>query len=283
MPDTVAALGTFDGVHVGHRAVLESALQYSGLCPICLSFKNTPKNALGMPTPLLLTDEQRAEKIKQVGFSKVVLFDFDEIRNQSPAEFLDFIVSKYHIKALCCGYNYRFGAAGKGDVAFLSDYCKANGLNLTVTQAVSVGGHPVSSTDIRAKITEGMMEEANAMLGYPFFVEGRIVHGFKRGRTLGFPTINQDLPQGICCPKYGVYASSVLMENKRYKGMTNIGDNPTFSLPTAKAETYIHGFSGDIYGKLVKVELLRFLRPEIRFDSAEQLRVQLKSDLEKIL
>ena len=283
MQDTVAALGTFDGVHTGHRAVLESALQYSALRPICLSFKNTPKNALGVQTPLLLTDAQRVEKIKQAGFLEVVLFDFNTIRDQSPAEFLDFIVAKYHIRALCCGFNYRFGAGGKGDTAFLRAYCKEKGLQLTVTEAVTIGGQPISATGIRARIAAGQIEEANAMLGYAFFIEGNIVHGFKRGRTIGFPTINQDLPHGICCPKYGVYASSVLVEGKRYKGMTNIGDNPTFSLPAAKAETYIHGFSGDIYGKYAKVELLRFLRPEIRFASAEQLRAQLQSDLKTIL
>lgn len=283
MQNTVAALGTFDGVHLGHRAVLESALQYSVLRPICLSFKNTPKNALGIQTPLLLTDAQRVEKIKQAGFSGVVLFDFDAVRQMSPAAFLDFIVSTYHIRALCCGFNYRFGAGGKGNTDFLRAYCKENGLQLTVAKAVTVGGQPVSATGIRAQIMAGRIAQANTLLGYPYFIEGKIVHGFKRGRTLGFPTINQEIPLGICCPKYGVYTSSVLVEGRRYKGITNIGDNPTFSLPVAKAETYIHGFSGDIYGKYAKVELLQFLRPEIRFTSVEALKNQIQKDLQTIL
>ncbi|MBQ7288960.1 MAG: riboflavin biosynthesis protein RibF [Clostridia bacterium] len=283
MQSTVAALGTFDGVHIGHHAVLESALGHDGLRPICLSFQSTPKNALGIQTPLLLTDAQRTEKIKQTGFAEVVLFDFAAVRHQLPAEFLDFIVKTYQIRALCCGFNYRFGADGRGDIDFLRRYCAQNDLRLTVTDAVTVNGVPVSSTEIRTRISGGEIEQANTMLGYNFFIAGIIVHGFKRGRTIGFPTINQDIEPTLCCPKHGVYVSSVLVDGKRYKGLTNIGNNPTFALPAAKAETYIHGFSGDIYGKHAKVELLHFVRPEIRFTSADQLKAQIQSDLKTIL
>ena len=283
MQNTVAALGTFDGVHTGHSAVLQSALQYKNLTPICLSFIGTPKNALGIKTPLLLTDEQRVEKIKQMGFRQVVLFDFAEVRGLDPVAFLDKIRKEYGISAFCCGFNYRFGAGGAGDTALLKNYCEENGLLLTVTDAVAVDGVTVSSTEIRSRISEGNIREANALLGYPFFVEGVIVHGFKRGRTIGFPTINQDIGKELCCPRYGVYVSSVTVEGKQYKGLTNIGDNPTFDLPTPKAETYIHKFSGDIYGKHAKVELLDFVRPEIRFKSAEQLKAQIDLDLKTIL
>lgn len=283
MQNTVAALGTFDGVHSGHRAVLQSALQYKNLTPICISFSGTPKNALGAKTPLLLTDAQRVEKIKQMGFSEVVLFDFAEVRGLQPTEFLKKIKKEYGINAFCCGFNYRFGAGGAGDTALLRQYCKQNGLSLTVSDAVIIDGVTVSSTEIRTLVAEGNIREANALLGYPFFVEGMIVHGFKRGRTIGFPTINQDIGKELCCPRFGVYVSSVTVEGKRYKGLTNIGDNPTFDLPTPKAETYIHEFSGDIYGKHAKVELLDFVRPEIRFQSGEQLKAQIDLDLKTIL
>lgn len=283
MQNTVAALGTFDGVHIGHRAVLENVRRYPALRPICLSFKNTPKNALGLQTPLLLTDAQRVAKIEAAGFKQVVLFDFAAVRHQSPVEFLDSVVNTYHVRAFCCGFNYRFGAGGRGDTDFLRAYCREHGLQLAVADAVTAGGVAVSSTEIRSRIAAGQIEQANAMLGYAFFIEGKIVHGFKRGRTIGFPTINQDIPPARCCPKYGVYVSSVLVEGRRYKGLTNIGDNPTFSLPSAKAETYIHGFSGEIYGKHAVVELLHFVRPEIRFSSAEELKAQIQSDLKTIL
>lgn len=283
MQNTVAALGTFDGVHIGHRAVLQSALQYQALSPICLSFKNTPKNMLGIKTQLLLTDAQRVEKIKQAGYKEVVLLDFEAVRNQTPACFLNYIVKTYGIRALCCGFNYRFGAHGAGDTVFLRQYCAMHDLQLTIADAVMMDGVSVSATQIRACIAAGQIEQANAMLGYPFFIEGMIVHGFKRGRTIGFPTINQDILPEICCPKYGVYVSSVLVNGQCYKGLTNIGDNPTFALSAAKAETYIHGFSGEIYGKHAKVELLRFVRPEIRFSSAEQLKAQICTDLKTIL
>ena len=283
MQNTVAALGTFDGVHLGHKAVLQAALEYSDLIPVCISFKSTPKNALGVETPLLLTDEQRIEKIKELGFKEVILLDFNEVRNQSPAEFLSGIIEKYNIAAICCGFNYRFGLGGAGDTALLSQYCEENKIRLTVSKEVKIKGITVSSTEIRRLIAEGEIGRANEMLGFPYFIEGNIVHGFKRGRTLGFPTINQDISNKLCSPKYGVYRSEVSVEGKRYRGLTNIGNNPTFSLPTVKAETYIHEFSGEIYGKHARVELLEFIRPEIRFSTAEQLKKQLQRDLKTII
>ncbi len=283
MQKTVAALGTFDGVHIGHRKVLLSAASYSDLTPICISFKNTPKNALGIKTPLLLTDEQRTEKIKGLGFKEVVLLDFNSVRNLSPADFLKTITEKYNIGAICCGFNYHFGIGGVGNTELLKEYCEQNKIELTIADKVEIKRVTVSSTEIRRLIMGGEISAANEMLGYPYFIEGNIVHGFKRGRTLGFPTINQDIANELCCPKFGVYRSMVTVEGNRYKGLTNVGNNPTFELPTAKAETYIHEFSGEIYGKFAKVELLDFVRGEIKFESAEQLKEQINQDLKVII
>lgn len=282
MLNSVVALGTFDGVHLGHTAVLKSVSLYDDLVPVCLSFKGTPKSELGQNTPLLLDDDRRTEKIKALGFESVELFCFRDIKNLSPRQFLDMIVAKYSVKAICCGFNYRFGKNGEGDTDFLKKYCNENGIGLNVVGKVTVDGETVSSTLIRQYITDGNIEKANRLLGYRYSIEGEILHGFKRGRELGFPTVNQDMPRAICCPKFGVYSSFVTLDGKEYKGLTNIGNNPTFGLDTVKAETYIHGFSGNAYGKSAKIELVRFIRPEMRFDSADKLREQLKIDLEKV-
>lgn len=277
---TVAALGTFDGVHIGHAAVLRGALSLAGgYSPVALSFAGSPRGALsGSPVPLLLSDAKKAEKLREAGFRRVVLQDFAALRDVSAEEYLTAITREYGIGALSCGFNYRFGEGARGDTELLGRFCRENGIRLFVAEPVLYGGEPVSSSRVRGCVAEGELADANAMLGYPFAVEGEVTHGFRRGRTLGFPTINQELDPTLVTPRRGVYRSRVTLEGGVYRGLTNIGCAPTFGGVTVRAETYLEGFSGDAYGRFAVTELLDFVRPEEKFPSPDALRRRIAED-----
>ncbi len=272
-----AALGTFDGVHIGHRGVLEQALQ-SGLCPVAVSFRLPPKGQMGESAPLLMLPEEKERVLRQMGFKEQMYLDFAAVRDLSPGAFLDGLFATYPIKTVCCGFNYRFGKNGAGDVAFLQEYCRAKGAELWVCDGVQVQGQTVSSTQIRQLIAQGDMPKAAEMLGRNYSISGPVVHGDARGRTIGFPTVNQAIHPALVTPKFGVYAARCRIKGQTYTAVTNIGLRPTFQLDQPMAETYICGFTGDLYGQNLTVELLRFLRPEKRFGSLEELQSAIAAD-----
>ncbi len=280
--DHVIVLGTFDGLHKGHKAVLNAALNFKTLSPVAVTFSEPPKRKTqNVFVPMLLTFEKKTEMLESMGFSEIFVLDYDEVHDLEPIEFLDMLFEKYSIKAVVCGFNYRFGKGGQGDAALLSHYCFEHGAEAVVVPAATVSGQTVSSSLIREMIANGDISFANMLLGHPFSFDATVIHGEERGRTMGFPTINQQLNEQLAVPRFGVYASAVTVDGKDYPAVTNIGIRPTFLLKKPLCETYIIDFEGDLYGENVTLKLLSFMREEERFDNLEQLAAAIESDKEK--
>jgi riboflavin kinase/FMN adenylyltransferase len=219
--------------------------------------------------------------LKTMGFSEIFVLDYDEVHDIEPSDFLDMLFGKYEVKAVVCGFNYRFGKGGQGDAALLSHYCSEHGAEAVVVPATTVSGQTVSSSLIRELIANGDISFANTLLGRPFSFDSEVIHGEERGRTMGFPTINQQLDEQLAIPAFGVYATAVTIDGKDYPGVTNIGIRPTFLLKKPLCETYIIGFEGDLYSKTITIKLLSFMREEQRFQSLEELAYAIENDKEK--
>ena len=271
--ELAAALGSFDGLHLGHRQVIGNTLSAPGLRPAVITFQQNPSFSLQKkPVPLLTTNEQKLALLEEMGVEVVYLLPFDRIRDMEPEDFVEVLYRVCRIRALSCGFNFRFGKNGRGDAGLLKELCREKGIELSVTPPVSVAGETVSSTRIRACLEQGDVQQAGQLLGRPFGYDFEVTHGRQLGRTWGTPTINQPFPAGYVLPRFGVYASLVEVEGQKYYGVTNIGVKPTVGSDCALSETWIPEFSGDLYGKKVPVELLDFIRPERKFDSLDQLK-----------
>ena len=271
--ELAAALGSFDGLHLGHRQVIGNTLSVPGLRPAVITFQQNPSVSLQKkPVPLLTTNEQKLALLEEMGVEVVYLLPFDRIRDMEPEDFVEALYRVCRVRALSCGFNFRFGKNGRGDAGLLKELCREKGIELSVTPPVSVAGETVSSTRIRACLEQGDVQQAGQLLGRPFGYDFEVTHGRQLGRTWGTPTINQPFPAGYVLPRFGVYASLVEVEGQKYYGVTNIGVKPTVGSDCALSETWIPEFSGDLYGKKVPVELLDFIRPERKFDSLDQLK-----------
>lgn len=271
--ELAAALGSFDGLHLGHRQVIGNTLSAPGLRPAVITFQQNPSVSLQKkPVPLLTTNEQKLALLEEMGVEVVYLLSFEQIRDMEPEDFVEALYRICRVRALSCGFNFRFGKNGRGDAGLLKELCREKGISLSVTPPVSVAGETVSSTRIRACLEQGDVQQAGQLLGRPFGYDFEVTHGRQLGRTWGTPTINQPFPAGYVLPRFGVYASLVEVEGQKYYGVTNIGVKPTVGSDCALSETWIPEFSGDLYGKKVPVELLDFIRPERKFDSLDQLK-----------
>ena len=278
---TAVALGNFDGMHVGHMAVLEGAksFQKDGLVPVAVLFdEHSMKAITGIAPPMLMTVGERNEYIIKKGL-KLETIIFNEIKNLSPEDFVEkILVEKLRAGAICCGYNYRFGKDAAGSAETMRKICDRLGIKCKIAGEVDVAGHAVSSTQIRSLIENGETEKAHEMLGHKFGFSSPVIDGDKRGRRLGFPTINQELPQELVLPRFGVYRTDVTVGNKRYKGVTNIGKRPTVGTEKILSETYIIDFDESIYGESVDIRLIKFIRSERKFSSFDELARQIKTD-----
>lgn len=277
------ALGFFDGVHLGHRAVIGSCVKDSGdRTSVVLTFRESPAKALGRTPPPLLTDNARkAELTEQLGADELIFADFGDVKDMTPAEFVQkILVEKLNAKRVFCGFNFRFGRGGAGDTAALEKLCAEKGIVARVTEPVYLDGEQVSSSLIRALIADGSIDRANRLLGCRFAIDGSIAGGNHLGAGMGFPTVNLPIGDGTAVPRFGVYASDVVIDGVRYKGATNIGVHPTVGENDKPlCETFLLDFGGgDLYGKRVRCELKAFIRPEKRFDSMEELSEQIRQD-----
>ena len=276
------ALGTFDGLHIGHKKVLLSdTSEYDE--KIALMFTEHPQKALSGDVPgELVTDKKRNQLLKEWGYTPEYL-DFTEVSRLSPEEFVDkILIEKFNATALCCGFNYRFGNGARGDVSILKKLCAEREIKLTVCNQVEYDGAPVSSTRIRECIKNGDIRTANKMLGRYFSYNFELVHGDARGRTLGSPTINQFFSDNFTVADYGVYASFTVVDGKKYISVTNIGIRPTIKGGSEKrSETNIVGFDGDLYGQDIEVFLVEKLRGERAFNSLDELSARISADREK--
>jgi len=278
---SAVALGSFDGLHKGHTAVINSSLSFAarGLIPCVLLFDKHPQQILTGKAPAeILPVSLKINELEKMGVRHFMV-SFEEVRNLTAREFVEeILIKKLDAKAVCCGYDYRFGHDGKGDAELLKELCAEFHLELKVTAAVNYKGEPVSSTRIRAAIEAGDIETANEMLGRAFSYNFEVVSGKRLGRRLGTPTINQQFPEGFVVPKYGVYISKAFVKDKWHVAVTDIGFRPTFESNTLRSETCILDFSGNLYGKNVEVGLLKYLRPEQKFTTLDGLSNQIKQD-----
>jgi riboflavin kinase/FMN adenylyltransferase len=280
------ALGSFDGLHKGHKAVLACALSYGerGLVPCALLFASHPLLTLtGCAPEEILQSSVRDRLLYGMGGEEKFI-DFTEVCAMSPDEFFEeILVKRLSAGAVCCGENYRFGSGGAGGVKELKALCEKNGVSLTVAPTVMFVGEPVSSTRIRFAVKQGDIPLANAMLGRPFCYEAVVKHGYRRGHLIGAPTINQYFDSGFIVPETGVYASSVVLGGREYAGVTNIGRRPSFENEDLRSETCILGFDGDLYGECVQVNLFEYIRGEIKFPDMDRLKAQISLDAEKAI
>lgn len=281
--NTAVALGFFDGLHRGHRRVISSAVQ-SGLTPVCLTFSQSPKSVIsGRETPSLMTLDDKLAALDKLGVEHVYLTDFRAVMRLGARDFFErVLVGALKAKALSCGFNYRFGRNAEGDADMLVRLCGEHGVRLTVVPPEKDGGEVVCSTLIKKLVAEGNIRRANSLLCGKFGVREKITHGSRVGRTLGTPTINQPMPEGLIAPKYGVYASSVTLESgQRFCGVTNVGVKPTVGGKIPLWETWMPRYSGgEIYGQTADVRLLDFIRGERKFDSLDALKAEILNNSE---
>lgn len=280
---TAVALGYFDGIHMGHRAVLSKAVERAkakDLVPVIMLFDIHPRRLISGKVPPVLTSEHKKRQVlKKMGFT-VVEFNFREAMDYSPEEFVEkILVERLNARVVTCGYDYHYGKGGKGDSKSLLVELSKRNIEFYSLEPILLGGEAISSTRIRELIAKGEIEKANTMLGYSFCYDFVVEKGDGLGRTLGFPTINQFFKKDFIVPRYGVYASYTVVDGKRYASVTNVGIRPTFKKDSMRSETCILDFSGNLYGKNVEVSLIAYLRDEIAFESPEELKKAIDKDI----
>lgn len=277
----ITALGNFDGVHIGHAALLKTCVNEAerlGARPMIWTFE---RHRLSPP---YITDKPaKLGLFRRFGIDDVCFEVFEDFRDLSPEEFVrDVLVGTHNCTAAVCGFNFRFGKGGLGTAETLTELCRAYGIECIVCGAVEYEGRPVSSTRIRKALTDGDIKAVNAMLGRRYVIDRPIVEGKQVGRRMDMPTMNQHFGEGEVIPKHGVYAASVTIDGGRYAAVTNIGIRPTFDDGSGiTCETHVIGYSGDLYGRCVPVELCEYLREEKRFDDASELVAQIRLDIDR--
>ena len=288
-PATVIALGTFDGLHLGHTDVINTAKDYaerSGLKLAVFTFSNHPL-ALIRPdlVPVrIISAEEKIKLLESFGVDYLINIPFTEdFAALSPDEFLDRL-DCFNYRCLVVGENFTYGFLGSGKTETLERSGRKNGFDVIVRPLVKMNGNVVSSTGIRNLIQAGHIEYANRMLGRAYAITGKIVHGEQRGRKLGFPTANIELLHGeMAVPAPGVYAVTASIEGSIYEGMGNIGNNPTFNdVEHARLEVNLFNCSGDLYGKTMSVQFHKYIRAEKKFSGVEELCRQIEEDKKAI-
>lgn len=283
------ALGNFDGVHLGHQAVLRRAVEEGerrGVRVVATTFDPHPRAVLGprVQPELLTTLELRREALLRYGADELRVIRFDEeLARKSPEEFVrDVLVGEIGAEAVVVGENFRFGYRAAGGVEELGRLMRAFGGE---AHAVAVRGEAgkgdISSTRIRELIARGEVGEAAALLGRPYVLRGEVVVGDRRGRSIGFPTANVLPHAAVVVPARGVYAGFVSDGRAVHPACTNVGVAPTFGRGESRIEAYVLGFGGDLYGHVVDVSFVRRIRPEKRFSGVEELKEQIARDVEE--
>lgn len=274
--ETAIVLGTFDGLHSGHLAVIEKA---TDLFSVAVTFEIPPKCVVSGKTELLILPQDRQVRLKKLGVEYVEMQNFDDVRNITAEDYLQMLKEKYRPARVICGFNYRFGKDAAGDVKLLEKFCNNNNIELCCVPAQYDGNEIISSTKIREHIKNGEIKKASQNMYGGFSFEATVLHGDARGRTIGFPTANQDFPELLVKPKFGVYLSNITVDGKTYRAVTNIGIRPTYKTDSISCETYIKNFKEDIYGKIMRTQLIDFVREEKKFNSLEELKKAIEKDV----
>ncbi|MCF0131010.1 MAG: bifunctional riboflavin kinase/FAD synthetase [Pseudobutyrivibrio sp.] len=285
---TALTVGKFDGIHKGHellnRLILEKK-EY-GLKSAIITFENTPRISLNKDcTPSLITNEERMFKLKSEGLDYLVECPFDDkMMKTLPEDFIRILVERFNMKYIAVGSDFRFGYKGLGNATLLEQLSTKYEYEVKIIDKIKKEDRDISSTYIREELLNGNISLVNDMLGYEYFVWGRVVHGAHLGHKIGIPTINIVPPDNKLVPRYGVYVTSTLIDGKEYHGVTNVGMKPTVTDERRVGiETHILDFNSLIYGENVKVTFKSFIRGEQKFNSIEELKKQMNIDKKKAI
>src|SRR5579863_3346528 len=280
----VVAMGNFDGVHLGHRAVIDASLRMARAHQkpaFALTFEPHPRSYFSPNTPQFrLTDEAaKLRLLAATGLSGAVVMAFDKRRAETTAQ--DFIhhdlIARLGISGIAVGYDFHFGKGRVGSPSLLVAEAPRLGIEVDVQAHVDIAERPVSSSAIRMALAEGQIEEATSLLGGPWFVAGEVIHGEKRGRDLGYPTANIRLDRN-CGLKHGIYAVRVGRGALRFDGVASFGRRPTFDNGAPLLEVFLFDFDGDLYGEALDVAFIGFIREELKFDRVDALVAQMNDD-----
>lgn len=278
----IFALGFFDGVHLGHQALLETCVamaQEMDAAPAAITFDRHPQS-LFIPNPpaLINRNADRDALLRRFGVEYIHRLTVNEkVMSTNWGRFLEALLEDGAC-GFVCGDDFRFGHKGEGDIHKLEAFCRERGLPCVIVPEQTLDGVRISSTHIRHLIETGEMEEAEKFLGHRHLLSGEVVSGRKIGRTIGVPTANILIPEGVVLPNLGVYACTCRIGRHQYAAVTNIGSRPTVEGHQVRAESWILDFEGDLYGKEITLEFHKFLRPEVKFESLAALQVQIHAD-----
>lgn len=281
---SVITIGNFDGVHIGHRALMAATAEKAremGLPSLVWTFKKHPRSVFDPSFKYVISDEDKINELSATGIDYYYAEDFERVKDLSPEEFVDeVLIGRFKAAHLICGYDFSFGKGGVGTPELLRKLLGEAGVGVTVMPAVLHNGEEVSSTRLRALIAEGNVERAADFLGRLYSFKLPVTEGLRIGRFLGSPTINQPLPSDKALPSFGVYAVFCDVKGTVYGGVANIGVRPTVTGGKASptCETHIFGFNGTLYGEKVRVYLYKKLRAELKFGNLTALSAQIAKD-----
>ncbi len=288
LPPLVLAIGNFDGVHLGHKQLICGAVSFADelrakgekVASGVFCFGTPPADVLmESPPPHITTLEKKLEIFASLGAEFAVICDFSSVKDIKAEDFIKILKEKCACRAIICGFNFRFGKMGMGTPEMLKK-SEFFGDDAFVFDAVMDNGCPISSSRIRKAVMEGDIESANRLLGHPFAISGKVIHGKALGRSLGMPTINQSFGKNAIVPKSGIYISSVRIGEKKFGAVTNIGKRPTFEQSDIiNCETHIIDFSGDLYDENISTELMKRIRDEKKFSSPDELISTIEKDI----
>ncbi len=283
--ESVIALGNFDGLHIAHTKIIRTGIEYARIHSIksgvLLFEEHSSLVTKNKETPIITPYEEKLELISEMGADFVYKCKFTkELMHLSPEEFIKKLKSKCNIKAVCCGYDYRFGYKASGDTEKLKELGEKYGFEVLVTDAVKLDGVIVSSTAVREMIASGDTEGAARFLGRRFYMTGQVMRGKQNGRRMGFPTANLSYSPNAAVPADGVYAGITEYKGHKYKSVINIGENPTFNGTSRTIESHMLDFDSDIYGESIRIYFIKRLRGCVKFNTVSELVEQIKRDIQ---
>lgn len=281
----IFALGFFDGVHLGHQALMKECVCLAAAqraAPAAITFERHPASFFADNAPALINSiEDRQTLLRQYGIEEIrTLPVTKEVMSTPWRTFLEQLLET-GAAGFVCGDDFRFGFQGEGDARKLASFCAERNLACVTVCQQSIDGTRISSTYIRSLLESGNMETAVRFLGHPHVLTGTVVPGKQLGRTIGIPTANLTIPEGVVVPKFGVYACKIYFDGQEYLAVTNIGTRPTVDGSGITVEPWILDFDGDLYGKWIEIHFYAFLRPERKFDSLDALRAEIQKNGEE--
>lgn len=278
------ALGYFDGVHLGHQAVIKNAVDFAkknNIKSAVVTFKDHPCCFFnGVCPKYILSRTEREKRIAKLGIDFIYELDFEKIKDLTAEEYLkNILIKNFRPKAITTGFNHHFGTQKTGDVEYLGKMQNVYNYKYYEVPPQKIDGVTISSTKIRNALSNGLIAKANEMLGAEFSISGKVIEGQKLGRELGFRTANLLYPSELITLPFGAYATKVTLKGEQYQGVTNFGQRPTVQGKNPIVETHILNFDKDIYGEIINIEFTKMLRKEQKFASLDELKTQIKKDI----